>query len=196
MGKDYAQRDGGGRQARGRGALPGWLWLLVGIAIGVGAAAAWYLSRPMAPAPAVAATGERPSANGRKTVQIPPKEKPRFTFYELLPKYEVVVPKETLRPAPKAAAPADPGRPTGSEAQGDPYYIQVGAFRERDEAEQQKANLALLGIRADIETVTIDNRHNWFRVRIGPERGDARVQSILARLDENQIDALVVRVRD
>ena len=86
-----------------------------------------------------------------------------------------------------AAAPATlPGR----------YLIQVGSFKERAEAEQQKANLALLGIETRIEKVTIDNDQTWYRVRIGPEKDQRRVENILARLEENDIKALVMMVPD
>lgn len=192
MGRDYVQREPGGRQARAKPALPGWLWLLAGVAIGVAGAAVYYISRPTAPAEPVAAANGKDKPNGRKKVDVPPKETSRFTFYELLPKYEVIIPKEALKPkpAPAAAASTTPEEAAGGER----YLIQVGAFRSRDEAESQRANLALLGIESRIESVTIDNRETWFRVRIGPERSAQKVQSIMARLEDNSVDAQVIRV--
>ena len=103
----------------------------------------------------------------------------------------MVIPKEAFGskpvPAPDANAPAtSAGR----------YLIQVGSFKDRGEAEQQKANLALLGVESRIEKVTIDNKQTWYRVRIGPEKDQRRVESILARLEENDIKALVMMVPD
>ncbi len=190
MTKDFAQRGNGGRQTAGR-AMPGWVWLLVGIALGFAGAVVYSISRPTADQHAAAAANGDSAKAGKKKITIPPKEKSRFAFYELLPNYEVVIPKESLQgkptPAPDANAPAvSPGR----------YLIQVGSFKERTEAEQQKANLALLGVESRIEKVTIDNSQTWYRVRIGPERDQRRVETILARLEENDIEALVMMVPD
>jgi cell division protein FtsN len=189
MAKDYAHRGNGGRQTSG-GGMPGWLWLFVGIALGSAGAAIYYISRPPADA-RVAAAEEKAKPNGKKKIEIPPKEQSRFAFYELLPNYEVVIPKDALKdgkpvPAIENAQPASPGR----------YLIQVGSFKERVEAEQQKANLALLGVESRIEKVTIDNDQTWYRVRIGPEKDQRRVENILARLEENDIKALVMMVPD
>lgn len=200
MGKDYVQRDSGGRQTRGgppKAGMPGWIWLLVGVALGVAGAAGYYISRPLASAP-ITAIDDKSPVTGRRTVEIPPKKESRFTFYELLPKYEVLVPKETLKPAPKpAAAPANGGTaaPAATNS-GARFLIQAGSFPARTDAEQQKANLALLGIESKIESVTIDNRDTWYRVRIGPERSEQKVRTILASLEENQIESQVIRVPD
>ena len=187
MTKDYAHRGNGGRQTSG-GGLPGWLWLLVGIALGFAGAAGYYISRPAQVEAALEAATAKKS-DGKKKIEIPPKEPSRFAFYELLPNYEVVIPKEALKqgkpvPALEDSQPAAPGR----------FLIQVGSFKDRAEAEQQKANLALLGIESRIEKVTIDNAQTWYRVRIGPERDQRRVENILARLEENEIKALVMMV--
>lgn len=197
MARDFAHR-GGGRQATSGRAMPGWVWLLVGIAIGFVAAAGWYVTRPRADAVAATETADdkaRPA--GRKKITIPPKEKSRFAFYELLPNYEVVIPKDKLKEdaarsdaagAAKPAAPKD--QPAGR------YLIQVGSFRDRKEADEQRANLALLGIESRVEKVTIDNSNTWYRVRIGPEKDQKRVETILSRLEENNVQALVMMVPD
>lgn len=191
MAKDFAHRGNAGRQTAGR-SMPGWVWLLAGVALGFAAAVVYSISRPTADAQAVVeGYGDKAKANGKKKITIPPKEQSRFAFYELLPNYEVVIPKEALKgkatPAPDANAPATTsGR----------FLIQVGSFKERAEAEQQKANLALLGIESRIEKVTIDNEQTWYRVRIGPEKDQRRVENTLARLEENNIKALVMMVPD
>ena len=188
MTKDFAHRGNGGRQTAGR-AMPGWVWLLVGIALGFAGAVGYYISRPTEVQAALEPLEK--AKGGKKKITIPPKEQSRFAFYELLPNYEVVIPKESLKskptPAPDANAPAAaPGR----------YLIQVGSFKDRAEADQQKANLALLGVESRIEKVTIDNTQTWYRVRIGPEKDQRRVETILARLEENDIKAMVMMVPD
>lgn len=189
MPRDYAQSNAGGRQVRSRG-LPGWVWMLVGVAIGFVAAAAYYISRPTADAVAQQ-NGDKGKPGAKKKITIPPKEPSRFAFYELLPNYEVVIPKETLKPAPRQEA-----APEHGDAGKETFVIQVGSFQERKEAEAQKASLALLGIESRVEQVTIDNRQTWYRVRVGPERDPRRVEQVLAQLDDQGIKALVMRVPD
>ncbi|SFF26033.1 Sporulation related domain-containing protein [Fontimonas thermophila] len=190
MARDYAQRNGGRRRTRSTGGLPGWVWLVVGLSAGLAVAAFVYVSRPVAPPspPLAAQTAPAEKKTGTSgPIPLPPKEKPRFTFYEILKNQEVVIPGETAR------APTPP--PAAQAAGEGSYIIQVASFRSQAEAERQKAALALIGIESRIETVTIDGRDTYYRVRIGPESSWGRVQSTLARLDENGIDAMVIRLR-
>lgn len=190
MAKDFAQNSGGGRQTRQGSRMPGWVWLLMGVAIGFVVAAGYYISRPAHDAQSTAEAPDGKSRTAaRKKIAIPPKEPSRFAFYELLPSYEVVIPRESLKTEPRSAGPAADGSK-------ERFLIQVGSFKDRKEAEQQKANLALLGIESRVEQVTIDNRQTWYRVRVGPEKNPERVQTVLTRLEENDIKALVMRVSD
>jgi cell division protein FtsN len=183
--RDYAH-SGRSRRSGGRsGGMPGWLWLFAGLALGFAATAFYYIRRPP---PALPRTVERAEPAPRKAsepVKLPPREKPRFTFYELLPSEEVVVPREETKPAAKPPAAA------GSAA----YVLQVGSFRVREEAEKQKATLALLGVESRIETVTIDGADTFYRVRVGPLSDFGKVQIITSRLEDNGIPALVVKVK-
>jgi len=47
------------------------------------------------------------------------------------------------------------------------YFLQVGAFTKRSEADAQKANLAIQGIQSQLSEVTSDSNTIW-RVRVGP----------------------------
>ena len=47
------------------------------------------------------------------------------------------------------------------------YFLQVGAFIKRTDADAQKANLAIQGIQAQLSEVTSDGNTLW-RVRVGP----------------------------
>jgi cell division protein FtsN len=196
--RDYAQRGSGSRrQARGRGGaskrggLPGWAWLFAGLSVGLAIAAFVYISRPAPPPPqpvdSAPLKAERaPDRNA--PIPLPPKEKPRFTFYEILKNQEVVVPKDQVR---SATAPAPGAAPAGS----DSYIIQIASFRAQADAERQKASLALLGIESRIESVTIDGKDTYYRVRFGPENDWRKVQTTMTRLDENGIEALLIKLK-
>lgn len=186
MSRDYANRKSSGRQVRSPGkGMPGWLWALAGLSLGLAVAAFVYIGRPLKK-PAAQATVASSAPEAKKAVPVPPKETPRFSFYEMLPSYEVVIPGPKAEKG-KSAPPviAEPGE----------YIIQVGSFRSRNEADAQKARLALLGIEARVEQVTIDNKDTWYRVRIGPEKDQAKVQQLVARLQENSIDSYLMKVK-
>lgn len=186
MARDYATRGkpASRKHARGTksgGGVPGWAALLAGLALGLAVAAWVYIRTPTPSRPADA--GSVPAA-ADPALEIPSPGEPRFTFYKLLPSEEVVIPD-----APEEKL-------EGSSAKdGATYLIQVASFRERAEADRQKARLALLGIESKVETVTVNNRDTYYRVRIGPERDRAEIERLMAQLSENGIEALLVRLR-
>lgn len=196
MSRDYAAR---GRRPAPRNrrnapprAIPGWAWLLSGLSVGLAVAAFVYIDRPaqteLSSAPAQSPVPAATDTNARKPrIELPPPEPQRFTFYELLPNQEVVLPDEITRSKKP---------PTAKDAQGAVrYLIQVASYRTQRDAEAQKAELEIIGVEARIETVTIDGSTTYYRVRIGPETDWTRVQTLLARLAEHDIDAMLIRLK-
>lgn len=212
MPRDYAQRTPSPRRHTrraksrdGAASVPGWVWLIAGLSFGLAVAAFVYIRRPMTPPAPIDAVSSDAAANSvareaprsararggkPEALPLPPKQKDRFTFYEILKNQEVVLP-------PDAAKAAQPPKPLSTNAApgGGSYIIQVASYRAQTEAEKQKAQLALLGIEARIESVTIDGKDTFYRVRIGPERDWARVQATMTRLDANGIQALLVKLQ-
>jgi cell division protein FtsN len=92
--------------------------------------------------------------------------------------------KPTTNPAPESSS-------AGSS--GFTYYLQAGAFRERQDAEATKARLALMGVAA-----TIAERKSelgtLYRVRVGPFDDIEGMNRARVRLSDNGVDAAVVRV--
>ena len=114
----------------------------------------------------------------------------RFEFYTLLPEMEVAVPEQELRSKPTVEAQTvEP-----SEA-GDTYLLQVGSFRLREEAERLKASLALLGLEANLQTVSVNGEETWHRVRVGPYRNVKALNEARQQLRDNQYDAMVLKIR-
>jgi hypothetical protein len=84
--------------------LPGWVWMCFGLAVGLSVAAAIYVSdrqlgSPLGPRSAPPAVREKPVPAARAEEQEPDAAR-RFDFYELLPKFEVVIPEEDLHARP------------------------------------------------------------------------------------------------
>ena len=91
-----------------------------------------------------------------------------------------------------ASAPA----PSKSTAPGvDPfmYFVQVGAYASADDAEQQRAKLALTGLTAKISEREQSGR-TMYRVRLGPYSNKVEADSAQQRLTDQNIDARLVRV--
>lgn len=188
-------RRGAGTRANSRDRLPGWIWLLLGAAITLSVVTVVHLMRPRRPAPSpkskAVAEANRPVAGPTKPVPVPPKQPPRFYFYEMLPSHETVIPRREAEKAVRANRGGKP-LPAVLSAPG-AYVVQVGAFRSRSEAERARAHIALLGVEAHTEQVTLSAGDIWYRVRIGPESNLAEAQTILDRLRGNGIKAILIK---
>jgi cell division protein FtsN len=131
-------------------------------------------------------TRTAPASTARANAE-PAEDPDRFGFYELLPRFEVVVP-EVETPAPRrapAAAIDEPGV----------YVLQAGSFGNADDAERQRATLALLGLESRVQRVSIDDR-TFHRVRIGPIEKLDELNAVRARLREANVDFMVMRMSD
>ncbi|WP_434778789.1 SPOR domain-containing protein [Neisseria sp. Ec49-e6-T10] len=72
-------------------------------------------------------------------------------------------------------------------------FLQVGAFKEFSQAENQKAQLALIGVEASIQQIDLGGSKGTFhRVRVGPFTNDAQLHQVQETLKENNIKANVV----
>ena len=162
----------------------GWTGLLLGLAGGLGLGLAiWFLDRRGAAAPAP--PEEAPPPMSMRGAEAPPEAAERYDFYDMLPKFEVVVPEKEkpVRPDAPPAAVDKPG----------PYVLQAGSYRDFAEADRIRAQLALQGIESRVQKVSVD-ADTWHRVRIGPITDPAELERIRERLREADIDVLVIRV--
>ena len=74
------------------------------------------------------------------------------------------------------------------------YFIQAGAFRTPEDAEQQRARLVLLGVQAKVSEREQSGR-TVYRVRIGPFERKDDADKAKDRLDGNSIETALVRVQ-
>ena len=108
----------------------------------------------------------------------------KYDFYQMLPKFEVVVPEKERGTRVAPAAQIDrPGI----------YFLQVGSYRDVDVAERIHAQLGKLGIDATVQRVAVD-ADVWHRVRIGPIKDLAQLNRLRQRLHASDLDSLVIRV--
>lgn len=186
------------RVQRGRRGSCGF-WFLTGTVLGgLGVGGAWLLQDWIPPpADAQAARSE-----------APPAAKPRidFNFYNILPEMEVVVPENELAEHAKAAKP--PAQPPGPKtpeppaAKSEPavdggksYILQVASYRTAADAERLKAKLARLGIQAQVQRITVNNKDTYHRVRAGPFSGKDAVNQARTLLNKNGLDSVAVKLK-
>ena len=182
-----------GAKRNGSGGIPAWFWLIGGILIGLGVAVflmgRGYLPEIRQHLPSVDSQPDAPSATEPAGEEIAEPKKPRYDFFTVLPEMEVVVPEQELsRKADKAGPPTD----VAGDDVGDSYILQAGSFRNASDAEQLKAQLALLGSVASVQEVTV-NGQTWHRVRIGPFKGAREANEMRRMLAANQIETLVMK---
>lgn len=79
-------------------------------------------------------------------------------------------------------------------AKGERYVIQVAAYRNRTDADQQRAALALLGLSARVEQVTIDQTQTWYRVRLGPYADTQAAQAAQRTLQGQGLKGVVMKL--
>ena len=75
------------------------------------------------------------------------------------------------------------------------YILQVGSFRDFKSADTMKAELALLGIFADIQRVMLNEQDVRHRVRLGPFKSVDEVRDIRRKLDDNSIEYMLLELR-
>lgn len=152
---------------------------------------------PVAPVrvPAAAAPTRAPAPEAATPARVPAAAAPAPT------PAPVVVAKPVKPQPPQSADPLGDLAKSRSEnapasSGSDPfnYFIQAGAYRTEQDAEQQRARLLLLGMQAKV-TEREQAGRTVYRVRVGPfaKRDDA--DKIKDRLDNNSIETALVRVQ-
>ncbi len=176
--------------------MPGWIYLIMGLAIGLTVAYAVYVNgnkklaqpaaeavselagKPAARKPEPATLVEEPLAPGDVT----------FDFYEMLPNLDVELYEIEKAPATATVAPPAVSKPGI-------YIIQAGSFGGLAEANKRKAELGLLGIHSEIKTGDANGR-TVYRVYTDPMETPDDVNRASTLLTGAGIDILLKRVSD
>lgn len=197
MPKDYKPRP---EKKSSSSSLSAFAWMMSGLAIGLFIAFIVYLDKQpendsnfgdavqkeldQLKQNKQTGTGKAPTS---KPEQDSDKKQQKFNFYTLLPELEVLIPEsETRPPEPKDR----PGTPDADKQ----YILQVGSFQNPGDAEKLKANLAFLGLQAEVQKVRI-NGQNWHRVRTGPYADRKQLFRNKQLLSNNGINAISLELK-
>lgn len=175
--------------------IPGWLWLLTGIAVGALVMFLMHLSGLRTTTPIAKPGDDQPQTASQQpqrsepatsadkdaqSIETADQPQTRLEFYELLKQSEV--------PVPEASAP-----PLSEQEPTVEYILQAGSFRDSNDANRMRAELILLNLEARIETIGIADGDIWHRVMVGPYSSRSQMAKARSTLASKNIAPLVYK---
>jgi cell division protein FtsN len=177
--------------------------MFIGLVIGVAIAAGvvFYLNKsplpfveraqPPAKTEGHAAANNQPLAlPGKPGDPVPEK---RFQFYDILPGKADAVPDKAPKPDAKKEEPKkEEKKEEPSKESKTPLFLQAGSFSTAQDADNQKAKLAFMGLEAVVQQVMIQEK-TFYRVRVGPYTKIDELNKVRAELAKSGIEAQLAK---
>jgi len=197
MSRDYKSPSRSNSRKKGSNLFLG---LFIGYVLGLVSAIGVWMYIHQAPSPFIqnekpeVSTKIEPSKNGNialKEMLIldnsedqakDPNEKTRFEFYEMLPGNEEPVTEIELQKAAEQPILKDK------------YYLQVGSFKNTEDAENLKAKIAMLGMEAYVQSADLSEKGMWHRVRVGPFTKIDTIKKTRSSLLQSGIKANLIKI--
>jgi len=197
-------------------AWPAWIWLGIGVLLGLTLSAlvlvkdwAPMLRKKNLPQPNAEATApkESESAVADEAAKKPAPPKKSFDFYSVLPEMEVVIPDAELSAKARAEQQrqqaamaqsqtantnATTPAPSPSTEGGGRYVLLAGSYGDPKAADEAKAKLALLGVVAKVQSITINGK-TWNRVMVGPYANASDTEAAKKSLADNGVKAIPMK---
>lgn len=193
------------KKKSGGGTLIG---MFIGLVLGVVAAAGvvLYLNKSPLPFNKQVLAGNGAQSNAAQPTQpmaLPgkpgdPIPEKRFQFYDILPGKADAVPDKAAKPEVQKEEPKkdelkkeekkeEPKKEEVKESK-TPLFLQAGSFSTAQDADNQKAKLAFMGVEAVIQQVMIQDK-TLFRVRVGPYTKIDELNKVRAELAKAGIES-------
>ena len=197
MSRDYKSTSKSNSRKKGSNLFLG---LFLGYVLGLVSAIGVWMYIHQAPSPFIqnekpeVSTKIKPSKNGdialkemlildnSQSQTKDPNEKTRFEFYEMLPGNEEPVTEIELQKAAEQPLLKDK------------YYLQVGSFKDTEDAENLKARIAMLGMEAYVQSADLSEKGMWHRVRVGPFTKIDTIKKTRSSLLQSGIKANLIKV--
>lgn len=203
MSRDYKTRPNSSASANSRSTL--FLGLFIGFVLGLLSAIGIWMYISKGPSPFISqdkpenmaarngsqaqapkgiqgTQGTQAAGAGEKAKSVD--EKPRFQFYEMLPKAEEPVTEQQLKQAIQQPASRDK------------YFLQAGSFQNAGDADNLKAKLAMLGVEATVQDINLPEKGVWHRVRVGPFTSIDDIEQVRASLQQNGVQSSLIKVHE
>ncbi len=193
--KPAPKRGASRNSAPAKAAIPGWVWLAIGLTVGAFIVFLMKLEPGNNDVKRVRPEQQKAAkiAEANKTPPSPTQPvKPKYDFYTLLPESEVIVPPEAVPektppiPAQAPVTPAEAAKIDTARAQAalmgetpppapavvkpaatTQFFLQAGSFRKQADADKVRAQIILLGQAVQVESGTV-KEETWYRVLVGP----------------------------
>lgn len=194
----------GGRAPASRRQLPGWLWLFTGLAAGLFIAFIYHLAQIQRQENSVAHDTKPAKIAPAKTAKPGDKPLPKFDFYAVLPKMEVILPREDADDSKSTATPSDASKssqqqsakqPSSSSSDKGRFLLQAGSFRDSADAERLRAEFTLDGFSVHVQPGVLDSGDTWYRVMIGPFSNKNDLRAAQTRLSARNVETLPIQVK-
>ena len=201
MPRDYKSRVKRHRKK----SIPGYVWLLSGLAIGLFIAFIVYLDKQpetdknfgdavqeqLEKLKVQAKNKNIAKAKTKNDDASTEKKEQKFNFYTILPELEIFIPESETRPPNSSTATKNTST---AKQKNNQFVLQVGSFQNLNDAKKLKANLAFLGLTAHIQHVTV-NKQTWHRVRTGPYTNKQQLYKNQKTLRNNDIHAISMKLK-
>ncbi len=188
-----SRRSPPAKRKSGGGTLVG---MFIGLVLGVCIAAGivWYINKAPLPFNGNVQQPQQERPVPEQPLALPgkpgdPVQEKRFQFYDILPGKAEVEPDKAA--APKAETEKEAAKPADKESAKEskvPLFLQAGSFSTAQDADNQKAKLAFMGIESAVQQVMIEER-TLYRVRIGPYLKLDELNKVRAELAKSGIEA-------
>ena len=118
----------------------------------------------------------------------------RFQFYDILPGKSDAVPDKTPKPVAKEEPKKEEKKEEPKEIK-TPRFLQAGSFSTPQDADNQKAKLAFIGVEAVVQQVMVQDK-TYYRVRVGPYTKIDELNKVRAELARNGVEAQLVKNKE
>ncbi len=183
-----------GSKTSARVRIPGWIWLVTGLAAG------FFLAFLSGLTPAVLdvrdVTGnEREGQSGKAKKD----NSPVFDFYTLLPEPEKShVPTQKI-PEKRGQTSIESVKKSENKSvvavKASRYLLQAGSFRSLKDADRLRAQLILQGLDPKIEKVNVGGDEVWHRVQLGPFTTRQSLKEAQQALAGQKIEGLLLQLK-
>lgn len=174
---DYAKRAN--QPLSVKSAIPGWVWFFTGLVTGLFVAFLIYLGEYLPEVDEVVVV-EKPKARIIRPGELAKELK--LDFYEIFPNSEVPVVEEYISEDEKIRLEDDAV-----------YILQVGSFRNAEDADGLRAQMILLGLDAYTRPGEVKGEF-WHRVLVGPFDSDIKLNRAQDKLAEARIEAIPLKL--
>ena len=106
---------------------------------------------------------------------------PRFVFDTVLPNEEVDLTPDI-----------EPAELTAGDTHTADYLLQIGSFRQEEDADRRRGELALLGLEASVQLTNGDNGR-WYRVTMGPFATRSEIARARSMAAQANMDTLLLK---